>query len=216
MATDPSTGFPAALRAALRARGLTLTQVADELAARGLTVSLATLSYWSTGRSLPRRRTSQQVVTELEDVLGVPAGTLVSALAAGLVPHVEATDGCTAEAPVRVSGGDGELPGAWVLPVRPGRPLVPGEARDVGWTVRWEADGPVRGMVRPAPATLRWLVQEAWLGPDAAPAATHEVRATDPGARPVGAPSVVPVQGPDGHVQHATGQAPGGLHLLRW
>jgi len=50
--------FDAALRAAIRARGLSLDRLREHLRARGVTVTTATLSYWQSGRSRPERRDS--------------------------------------------------------------------------------------------------------------------------------------------------------------
>ncbi|WP_067813109.1 helix-turn-helix domain-containing protein [Actinomadura kijaniata] len=69
--------FAAALREALQGSGLTLERVRHRLAQRGLTVSVATLSYWQRGRSRPRSRT---VVAALEEILQVPPGALVALL----------------------------------------------------------------------------------------------------------------------------------------
>ncbi|MGI5203291.1 helix-turn-helix domain-containing protein [Spirillospora sp. CA-108201] len=69
--------FAGALRQAIQASGLTLERIRHRLGRRGLTVSVATLSYWQRGRSRPRSRT---VVVALEEILQVPAGALVELL----------------------------------------------------------------------------------------------------------------------------------------
>ncbi|QKW34807.1 helix-turn-helix transcriptional regulator [Actinomadura sp. NAK00032] len=69
--------FAGALRQAVQASGLTLERIRHRLGRRGLTVSVATLSYWQRGRSRPRSRT---VVVALEEVLQVPPGTLTELL----------------------------------------------------------------------------------------------------------------------------------------
>ncbi|MFD0691321.1 hypothetical protein [Actinomadura fibrosa] len=69
--------FAGALRQAIQASGLTLERIRHRLGRRGLTVSVATLSYWQRGRSRPR---SRAVVTTLEEILQVPAGTLTDLL----------------------------------------------------------------------------------------------------------------------------------------
>lgn len=74
--TMPS--FAAALRAAIDARGLGLVRIQDRLSRRGVSVSLATLSYWQTGRSRPVRQSSLAVVRHLEDILDVPRGALTA------------------------------------------------------------------------------------------------------------------------------------------
>ena len=80
MSSDPTVAFPRALTAAIAASGKTLGMVTGELAERGLSVSNATLSYWCTGRSLPRRSTSLKAVRELERILGLDTGLLITAL----------------------------------------------------------------------------------------------------------------------------------------
>lgn len=69
--------FAGALRQAVQASGLTLERIRHRLGRRGLTVSVATLSYWQRGRSRPRSRT---VVAALEEILQVPQGTLTELL----------------------------------------------------------------------------------------------------------------------------------------
>jgi hypothetical protein len=72
--------FAVVLRAAIRARGLGLERIRDRLRGQGVSVSLATLSYWQSGRSRPERRDSLAAVQLLEAVLEVPAGTLVDSV----------------------------------------------------------------------------------------------------------------------------------------
>jgi hypothetical protein len=69
--------FAGALRQAIRGSGLTLERIRHRLACRGVSVSVATLSYWQRGRSRPR---SRPVVAALEEILQVPAGTLTGLL----------------------------------------------------------------------------------------------------------------------------------------
>ncbi|SNR74711.1 helix-turn-helix domain-containing protein [Actinomadura mexicana] len=69
--------FAGALRQSIQASGLTLERIRHRLGRRGLTVSVATLSYWQRGRSRPRSRT---VVVALEEILRVPSGALVELL----------------------------------------------------------------------------------------------------------------------------------------
>ncbi|MFI0450596.1 helix-turn-helix domain-containing protein [Actinomadura sp. 6N118] len=71
--------FAGALRQAVQASGLTLERIRHRLGQRGLPVSVATLSYWQRGRSRPR---SRAVVAALEEILGVPAGSLTGLLEA--------------------------------------------------------------------------------------------------------------------------------------
>ena len=68
--------FAAALRGALSRRGLTLDRVAAHLRARGHLVSIATLSYWQSGRSVPSRAQSLRAIGALESVLGLPRGSM--------------------------------------------------------------------------------------------------------------------------------------------
>jgi hypothetical protein len=48
--------FAEVLREAIRARGLGLERIRERLLAHGVSVSMATLSYWQSGRSRPERR----------------------------------------------------------------------------------------------------------------------------------------------------------------
>lgn len=68
--------FAAALRAAIRDSGATLDRLAEALRQRGTPVSLATLSYWRSGRSQPERARSLAALAHLEDLLGLPGGAL--------------------------------------------------------------------------------------------------------------------------------------------
>lgn len=68
--------FPAALRAAIQASGLSLDRVRHRLRARGASVSVATLSNWQSGRRQPEREDSFVVLAHLEAVLGLPGGAL--------------------------------------------------------------------------------------------------------------------------------------------
>ncbi|WP_216214917.1 helix-turn-helix domain-containing protein [Amycolatopsis aidingensis] len=72
--------FADALRAAIHRRGLTLERIQSRLAARGVRVSLATLSYWQQGRSRPERRKSLHALREIETILGLPPSTLLDLL----------------------------------------------------------------------------------------------------------------------------------------
>src|SRR4051812_6979901 len=72
--------FDAALRAAVRSRGLTLDRLRAHLARRGVTVALSTLSDWQHGRRRPAIARSLPVVSALEDVLGLRSETLVELL----------------------------------------------------------------------------------------------------------------------------------------
>lgn len=74
--------FHVALRAALTARGLPLHRVQHRLAARGIKVGVTSLSYWQQGARRPRRPESLKAVRALEQILELPAGTLLRLLAA--------------------------------------------------------------------------------------------------------------------------------------
>jgi len=101
MSISPDPGFADTLRAAVATRGLSLDRIRDHLARRGVTLSLATLSYWQTGRSRPERRTSLAAVGHLEDVLELVPGTLSELL----------------EPPVRGSRReDGTISAFWPVP----------------------------------------------------------------------------------------------------
>jgi transcriptional regulator with XRE-family HTH domain len=77
---DAGQEFAPALRAAIERRGLGLERLQDRLRSRGAPVSVATLSYWQSGRSRPERRESLVALAHLESVLGVPAGSLAGLL----------------------------------------------------------------------------------------------------------------------------------------
>lgn len=72
--------FPTALRAAIAASGRSLESLRRRLQDRGTPVSIATLSYWQSGRSVPQRATSIEAVGHLEDILELAPGLLVSTL----------------------------------------------------------------------------------------------------------------------------------------
>jgi hypothetical protein len=75
VADDPPT-FSDVLTAAIRRRGLSLERIRTRLDAAGVPVSIATLSYWQSGRSLPTRSRSYHTLVELERILGVEPGHL--------------------------------------------------------------------------------------------------------------------------------------------
>lgn len=77
---DALPSFPEALSAAIEARGLPLERIRHHLAARGHQVTIATLSYWRTGRSRPERPSSLAALGALEVVLRVPRGSLARTL----------------------------------------------------------------------------------------------------------------------------------------
>jgi transcriptional regulator with XRE-family HTH domain len=72
--------FDAALRAAVRGRGLTLDRLRAHLARRGVGIALSTLSDWQHGKRRPAVTGSLHTVQALEEVLGLRPGTLVRLL----------------------------------------------------------------------------------------------------------------------------------------
>lgn len=74
------TNFADALRAAIQARGLGLERIRTRLRGQGVSISLATLSYWQSGRSRPERRDSLVALGHLENVLEVTPGSLSALL----------------------------------------------------------------------------------------------------------------------------------------
>lgn len=75
--------FHLALRAALAVRGLPLQRVQHHLAHRGIKVGVTSLSYWQQGARRPQRPESLRAVRALEEVLGLPAQSLVRLLGSG-------------------------------------------------------------------------------------------------------------------------------------
>ncbi|MGI5346764.1 hypothetical protein ACQEU8_01060 [Streptomyces sp. CA-250714] len=72
--------FHLALRTAIEARGLALHRVRHRLALRGINIGVTSLSYWQQGARRPRRPESLTAVRALEDVLGLPAESLLRLL----------------------------------------------------------------------------------------------------------------------------------------
>jgi hypothetical protein len=68
--------FHAALRAAIRERGLTLDRLRSRLAQRGIRIGLSSLSNWQQGVSRPESSTSLRAVEALEEILLLPVGAL--------------------------------------------------------------------------------------------------------------------------------------------
>ncbi|MFY0408499.1 helix-turn-helix domain-containing protein [Solicola sp. PLA-1-18] len=75
-APDARTGFAPVLRCAIERRGLSLERLQSRLGDLGAQVSVATLSYWQSGRSEPGRRSSLVAVPALEKILELEPGTL--------------------------------------------------------------------------------------------------------------------------------------------
>jgi len=68
--------FHVAVRSAIERRGLSLDRLRDHLAARDVRISTSTLSNWQRGTGLPRSSESLRALAALEEVLGVPDGSL--------------------------------------------------------------------------------------------------------------------------------------------
>lgn len=79
--------FADVLTAAIRGRGLSLERIRTRLEAAGVPVSIATLSYWQSGRSLPTRSRSYHTLVELERILNLDPGDLTQ--------HTHTADGRT-------------------------------------------------------------------------------------------------------------------------
>ncbi|MGW4523710.1 hypothetical protein [Amycolatopsis sp. NPDC004378] len=88
----PETSFACALSAAIGRAGLSLRGLQRALEVRGTRVSVATLSYWSSGRSRPERDVATTLAT-LEEVLHLRGGELSAVLSArrGRGPAVRST-----------------------------------------------------------------------------------------------------------------------------
>ena len=70
------------LRTAIADRGLSLDRVRHHLKQHGHDLSVATLSYWQSGRSRPDRASSLAALGSLEEILQVPRGSLAALLPA--------------------------------------------------------------------------------------------------------------------------------------
>ena len=62
MNPDQPESFAEVLTAAIQGRGLSLERIRARLDAAGVPVSIATLSYWQSGRSLPTRSRSSSAM----------------------------------------------------------------------------------------------------------------------------------------------------------
>ncbi|WP_410645275.1 hypothetical protein [Amycolatopsis sp. lyj-346] len=74
------TEFAIRLRAAIATSGLSLDRIQARLRARGVVVSVTALSYWQSGKRQPERQSSLSAVRTLEEILDVPAGSLLGLL----------------------------------------------------------------------------------------------------------------------------------------
>lgn len=75
-----NTAFSAALRSAIATSGLGLDRIQARLQDHGITISVTALSYWQSGKRQPERQSSISAVRALEEILDVPAGTLLGLL----------------------------------------------------------------------------------------------------------------------------------------
>ncbi|MEL4358623.1 MULTISPECIES: hypothetical protein [unclassified Luteococcus] len=82
MEAQPTQDFARRLTEAMTHSPLTLEALSARLGALGTPVSIATLSYWRSGRSVPTRRSSLRAVEHLEDLLELRSGRLVGDLPA--------------------------------------------------------------------------------------------------------------------------------------
>ncbi|MFC7615132.1 XRE family transcriptional regulator [Actinokineospora soli] len=78
--TNGDPAFPAALRAAIERRGISLDRLRERLRVMGTPVSTATLSYWQSGRTQPERSVSLAALGNIEHIVGVPPGALATLL----------------------------------------------------------------------------------------------------------------------------------------
>lgn len=81
---DAKVDFAVALREAIITRGVTLAWLRERLAASGNPVSAATLSYWRSGARRPEGPQSKAAIEQLEPLLGLDAGELVSLIGPSL------------------------------------------------------------------------------------------------------------------------------------
>jgi hypothetical protein len=72
--------FADALRQAIERRGVSLEHLRGRLNDLGTPLSVATLSYWRSGRSQPEHQTSLDALASLEEILNLPVGHLRSRL----------------------------------------------------------------------------------------------------------------------------------------
>jgi hypothetical protein len=82
-------GFSDALRKAIAGSGRSLESLRRRLAERGTPVSIATLSYWQSGRSQPQRGSSLRAVLHLEELLQLPHGHLLDRIGPRRRPFIQ-------------------------------------------------------------------------------------------------------------------------------
>lgn len=82
-----ATAFGRLLNQAIFDKKIALARIVELLEERGRTCTPATLSYWQSGKSLPRRASSARLLPDLEEILELEAGSLSEALARDLGTH---------------------------------------------------------------------------------------------------------------------------------
>ena len=92
-------GFPEALRGAISRSGRSLASLRRRLEERGTPVSIATLSYWQSGRSLPQRGASLRAILHLEDLLELPRGHLLQRIGPGRRPFLPQSERASTRLP---------------------------------------------------------------------------------------------------------------------
>ena len=80
--------FAQVLAEAVSEAGLSLEEIRRALDRVGYAVTTTTLSYWQSGRSMPRRADSIRAVVALEHILDTPAGLLTAGLNPTRAAHV--------------------------------------------------------------------------------------------------------------------------------
>ncbi|MGH3359764.1 MAG: hypothetical protein ACRDO7_13260 [Nocardioidaceae bacterium] len=81
MTEHHKSAFATILRSAISESGLSLERIQAKLGERGVDISVATLSYWQSGRSEPGRRASVAALPHVEELLGLAVGELQAHLA---------------------------------------------------------------------------------------------------------------------------------------
>lgn len=72
--------FSVALRSAIATSGLGLDRIQARLQDHGIAISVTALSYWQSGKRQPERQSSISAIRALEEILEVPAGSLLGLL----------------------------------------------------------------------------------------------------------------------------------------
>ncbi|MBR5950191.1 MAG: hypothetical protein IKZ87_02030, partial [Actinomycetaceae bacterium] len=72
--------FASALNNAIVSSDLSMEQIVTRIKEQGLNISQSALSHWRSGRSVPKRKSSFEVITALEEILEQPAGFLIAQL----------------------------------------------------------------------------------------------------------------------------------------